>query len=73
MITDSQMILRGIAEDIASGAITIEDVEKNYKVPAETPCSEESDSTARKIKREKTFFLEEEMCRSYGSSCIKAS
>jgi hypothetical protein len=38
-------------------AITIEDVEKNYKVPAETPCSEESDSTARKRKREKNFLF----------------
>jgi hypothetical protein len=24
-------------------------------------------------KEKKTFFLEEEMCQSYGSSCIKAS
>ncbi|KAK4027571.1 hypothetical protein OUZ56_016613 [Daphnia magna] len=40
---NSKLTLRGIAKDIASGAITIEDVEKNYQAPAETPCSEESD------------------------------
>ncbi|KAK4017215.1 hypothetical protein OUZ56_032164 [Daphnia magna] len=32
--TDSKLTLRGIAKDIASGAITIEDVEKNYLAPA---------------------------------------
>lgn len=55
--TDSKLTLRGIAKDIASGAITIEDVEKNYQVPAKTPCSEESDGAARKSKREKNFLL----------------
>jgi hypothetical protein len=42
---------------MASGAITIEDVENNYKVPAETPCSEESDGAARKSRREKNFLF----------------
>lgn len=52
---DSKLTIRGIAKDIASGAITIEDVEKNYLVPA-LPCSQESDGAARRSKRKKTFF-----------------
>ncbi|KZS10213.1 Uncharacterized protein APZ42_025369 [Daphnia magna] len=45
---DSKLTLRGIAKDIASGAITIEDVEKNYQAPAETPCSEDRERRTMK-------------------------
>nr|CAH0104425.1 unnamed protein product [Daphnia galeata] len=51
---ESKLTLRGIAKDIASGEITIEEVVKNNQVPAEPPCSVDFDGAAsRKSKREK--------------------
>ncbi|KZR98728.1 Uncharacterized protein APZ42_005722, partial [Daphnia magna] len=68
--TDSKLTLRGIAKDIASGAITIEDVEKNYLAPA-LPCSQEFDGAARRNAAKSSAAKKRTMKSQFNSQTFK--